>query len=334
MAVPDVRESVQFAPASAAKAKTRWKWAIGLVAVAVAVAAAISFVWMSRKPVDSQPMTEVPFTSYPGLETAPSFSPDGSRIAFSWDSGSGNSSGRPQYDLYVKAIGSETLLRLTNHPSDWISSTWSPDGTQIAFHRLAVDGNGIYVVPALGGPERKLIATHAPANLAAPLSWSPDGKWIAYSDRAADGGDGNRNFLMNVETLESHEFPHDPSCRHEGGLTFSHGGQELAMICVHNTSSWEYLVTDLQGKSKRSLATLHDLLTQPVWSGDDKFLIVAEVTARGNEFEELPVRGGEVRTLSARTGDWPAISLDGRKLAISVSDSREFNSITSCRSRA
>jgi Tol biopolymer transport system component/DNA-binding winged helix-turn-helix (wHTH) protein len=320
MAVPDVRESVEFAPAPAAKAKTRWKWAIGLAAVAVAAAAAISFLWMSRKPKDSPPMTMVPFTSYPGSETAPSFSPDGSRIAFSWDSGSGSGSGRPQYDLYVKAIGSETLLRLTNHPSDWISSTWSPDGTQIAFHRLAVDGTGVYVVPALGGPERKLIATHAPANLAAPLSWSPDGKWIAYADRAADGGDGNRSFLLSVDTLESHEFPHDPSCRHEGALTFSHGGQELAMVCAHNTSSWEYLVTDLQGKSRREVATLPDQLTMPVWSGDDKFLIVAVATATGYAFEEFPVRGGEVRTLSPTPGEWLAVSLDGRKLAVSVSD--------------
>jgi Tol biopolymer transport system component/DNA-binding winged helix-turn-helix (wHTH) protein len=320
MAVPEMLESVEFAPAPAATAKTRWKWAIGLVAVTLAVAAAISFAWMSRKPVELPPMTVVPFTSYPGSETAPSFSPDGSRIAFSWDSGSGKGSGRPQYDLYVKAIGSETLLRLTNHPSDWISSTWSPDGTQIAFHRLAMDGNGIYVVPALGGPERKLIATHAPANLSAPLSWSPDGKWIAYSDRAADGGDGGRSFLMNAETLESHEFPHDPACRHEGGMTFSHGGQELAMVCAHNTSSWEYLVTDLQGKSRRTVATLPDQLTFPLWSGDDRFLIVAVATATGYAFEEFPVRGGEVRTLSPTPGEWLAISLDGRKLAVSVSD--------------
>ena len=320
MAVPEVQEFVEFAPAPAAKAKTRWKWAIGLVAVAVAIAAAISFVWMSRKPVDSAPMTMVPFTSYPGSETAPSFSPDGSRIAFSWDSGSGNGSGRPQYDLYVKAIGSETLLRLTNHPSDWISSTWSPDGTQIAFHRLAADGTGIYVVPALGGPERKLIATHAPGNLGAPLSWSPDGKWIAYADRPADGGNGNRSFLLSVDTLESHEFPHDPACRHEGGMTFSHGGQELAMVCAHNTSSWEYLVTDLQGKSRREVATLPDQLTFPLWSGDDKFLIVAVATATGYAFEEFPVRGGEVRTLSPTPGEWLAVSLDGRKLAVSVSD--------------
>src|ERR1700675_3045950 len=319
MPAPDAQESVELVPIPAAEAKTSRRWILGLVALAVVVAASIAFVRLSRKPGDSQPMTMVPFTSYPGLETAPSFSPDGSRIAFSWDSGTGTRSGRPGYDLYVKAIGSETVLPLTNHPSDWISSTWSPDGTQIAFHRLAADGNGIYVVPALGGPERKLVATHAPYDLAAPLSWSPDGKWIAYSD-VGNGGASNHTFLLNVETLESHEFPHDPSCRHDGSLTFSHSGQELAMICVHNTSSYEYLVTDLQGKSKRSLTTLHHYLTVPLWSGDDKSLIVGEATARGNQFDEVRVRDAEVHKLSVTTGDWPAISHDGRKLAFSVSD--------------
>ncbi len=319
MAVQDAQESVELVPVPAAKAWTARKWRLGLVVVAVVGAATVAFVWPSRKPGGSQPLTIVPFTSYPGLETAPSFSPDGSRIAFSWDNGTSNRTGRLGYDLYVKAIGSETVLRLTNHPSDWISSAWSPDGTQIAFHRLATDGNGIYVVPALGGPERKLVATHAPYDLAAPLSWSPDGKWIAYSDWE-NGGPGNRLFLLNVETLESHELPHDPSCRHDGNLTFSHSGQELAMICVHNTTSYEYLISDLQGKSKRSLFTRHEFLTGPLWSGDDKSLIVAEVTAKGNEFDEVRVRDGELHKLSITAGDWPAISRDGRKLAFSVSD--------------
>src|SRR5580700_2550991 len=102
----------------------------------------------------AQPLTVLPFTALPGIETAPAFSPDGSRIAFAWN---GNPAlGAKGFDLYVKAIGSETLLRLTHHPSDWIAPAWSPDGTQIAFHRLAGADTGVYVVPALGGPERRL----------------------------------------------------------------------------------------------------------------------------------------------------------------------------------
>jgi len=246
-------QAAELMAVPAAKTRGKNQWTLGMAGVAVVAACAVLFIWLARKPGDSRgnahvrsaAMTMVPFTSYPGRETTPSFSPDGSRIAFSWDDGTSNRSGRAQYDLYVKAIGSETLLRLTKHPSDWISSAWSPDGTQIAFHRLAADDNGIYVVPALGGPERRLIATNTPYDVAAPINWSPDGKWIGYADLQI-GRHGDRAYLLNVETLESHEFPHDPDCRHEGDLTFSHSGQELAILCVHNTAEFEYLIIGLR----------------------------------------------------------------------------------------
>jgi Tol biopolymer transport system component len=218
-------------------------------------------------------------------------------------------------------MDSETVLRLTNHPSEWISSTWSPDGAQIAFHRLAADDNGIYLVPALGGPERKLLATHIPYSVAAPISWSPDGKWLAFSDTENGRPDG-RAFLLNMETLESHEFPHDPSCNHEGALTFSHSGEELAMSCVHNTSSFEYFVTDLQGKSKRSLTTRHEFPKGLAWSGDDKSLIVSGAGPEREEFYVIRVGNGEVHKLSVAGGEWPTISRDGHKLAFSSDDDR------------
>ena len=94
----------------------------------------------------------VPFTSLPGQEIAPTFSPDGSQIAFAWNEGTGADH---QFDLYVKSLGSERLLRLTHHPSRWISPAWSPDGSAIAFRET-------------GG-------TAAPASLSFPLSAGPNG---------------------------------------------------------------------------------------------------------------------------------------------------------------
>jgi DNA-binding winged helix-turn-helix (wHTH) protein len=67
-----------------------------------------------RSPVEFHPLVSVPFTDYPGFELCPAFSSDGSRIAFPWNGGSDSKA----VDLYVRVIGSESLLRLTNHPSE------------------------------------------------------------------------------------------------------------------------------------------------------------------------------------------------------------------------
>jgi len=95
--------------------------------------AIVAYRWhRQQRRQEQEALTAVPFTALAGQETAPAFSPDGSRIAFAWNGDPGN--GGKGFDLYVKAIGRETLLRLTHHPSEWMSAAWSPDGTQIAFH--------------------------------------------------------------------------------------------------------------------------------------------------------------------------------------------------------
>ena len=53
---------------------------------------------------------------------------------------------------------------------------WSADGTQIAFRRMNDTGSpGIYIIPAEGGAERKLLDTQGRVS-----SWSPDGKHLLY----------------------------------------------------------------------------------------------------------------------------------------------------------
>src|SRR6185312_1791688 len=106
--------------------------AAGLVSTTLLIAAAV---WFFGHPTGTRPVSRgpvLPFTSLPGRAIAPTFSPDGSQIAFAWNAGAGD-----EFDLYVKALGSERLLRLTHQPSKWISPAWSPDGSRIAFIRQA-----------------------------------------------------------------------------------------------------------------------------------------------------------------------------------------------------
>ncbi len=62
-------------------------------------------------------------TSFPGFQSQPSFSPDGSQIAFQWDGPTQDND-----DIYVTVVGSGTPLRLTKDAAADVYPRWSPDG--------------------------------------------------------------------------------------------------------------------------------------------------------------------------------------------------------------
>jgi len=254
-----------------------------------------------------------PFTSYEGNETAPTFSPDGSQIAFAWD---GNPSSRGKgVDLYLKTIGSETLVRLTEHPSEWLSPAWSPDGTQIAFHRLAGAQTGIYVVPALGGPERKLRSTRTPYSGAAPISWSPDGKWIGFSDQFPNDPHDHM-FLLSPTTLETKSIPPDPQCLHEAAPTFSHAGDKVASACVRSTRDFVLYWRTAPNGAPHLITEVPNFIVGFCWSADDTRLIFVQAKENGPELDEVSIADRSLRQLSfAYDPNWPAVSPKGDKLA-------------------
>jgi TolB protein len=66
-------------------------------------------------------------SSRPGINGAPSFSPDGQKLALTLSGVSGNP------DIYILDLASNTLQQLTNDPAIDTEPTWAPDGRSIYF---------------------------------------------------------------------------------------------------------------------------------------------------------------------------------------------------------
>ena len=131
----------------------------------------------------------MPFTSSPGVKDRPSFSPDGKEIAFAWQ---GESVDGSAFHIYVQMLGTGSGLQLTRSQGSDGSPVWSPDGRFIAFTRDSNEGSSVFIVPALGGPERKVV-TRFEERFGSGLSWSTDGKYLAVADCTSEKGQAAAN---------------------------------------------------------------------------------------------------------------------------------------------
>jgi TolB protein len=111
-------------------------------------------------------------TDFPGDEFTPDWSPDGSKIAYSY-----------QGDIWTIPAKGGTPIRITTSSSPEGDPDWSPDGAYIAFARIQ---GGLYSqilkIPSGGGDVTILTETRSYSP-----SWSPDGSWIAYSKETLGG---------------------------------------------------------------------------------------------------------------------------------------------------
>ncbi|MET0229279.1 MAG: hypothetical protein ABW234_11315 [Actinomycetes bacterium] len=134
-------------------------------------------------------LTNDPFTS----DTAPSWSPDGTRIAFTREGPGGSTS------IMVLAAGGGAEKAVTPAGGFDGAPDWSPDGKRIAFSRfLPGEGNRIFTAAPSGKGLTQVTFGGGPTafNDAHP-AWAPDGTRIAF----ARGGDQDDGLPLHIHTV-------------------------------------------------------------------------------------------------------------------------------------
>jgi serine/threonine protein kinase len=307
------------AVAGSAPASSRGKHPYGKVAAAVTLLVLMgggAAWWRTIRtvPEPAKEVTVVPLTAHPGDERDPTFSPDGSQVAFAW----GPEGGTP--DIYVKLVGPGEPIRLTNTPEDERMPQWSPDGRWIAFPRSpgtagSLGTTGIIAIPALGGPETVITReqnTHY-------VSWSADSQWVAYcagSPRSLylaplNGGDKK---LVIGSAQGKFEV--------QGGI-LSPDSSKLALIYDHPGLYVVDLSNDYKPEGEPKLLTPPDWrIVSPAWTPDGKEILFIRTTGNANiggntAMYRVAVDGGEPQRVSF-AGDNPwflAIARRGNRMA-------------------
>jgi serine/threonine protein kinase len=264
------------------------------------------------------PPSLVTLTSYPGMERDPSFSPDGSKIAFSWHSGD-----RRGYGIYVRPVKEEQVpTELTEGSAEDWGPAWSPDGRKIAFRRKGRE-SGIYSVDSSGGSE-VFLAPIAKLNQETlpQISWSHDGNWIATPDRSDSGS--TQIYLVSTKTGEKRQITFNT-----GGIDhapiFSPDGKSLAYAsCERSVYPCDIFVVDfgrnLAPKGQRRITDEGMYIRGIAWLPDGHNLVYSAGprSSAGTSLWRVSVDppGIPMRIdMAGSSARHPAISTDGGLLA-------------------
>ena len=283
---------------------------LGLIVIVAMVPVGIHS-WRSRSPLALRPeMKVVPLTSSPGAEVRPQFSPDGKEIAFISETENGRTA-----DLFVKLIGGDSPLRLAQNLGLSSALTWSPDGRYLAFGRCP-GPPGIWIVPVLGGTERKLL-DHPGCDFHG-LSWSPDGKSLTFAGKPSpDEGWSIYRFSMETQQETRLTFP-PPHTVGDHIPAFSPDGYRIAFRRISSPWVTDIYVVAAEGGEPIRITFDRAFIQGLAWTPDSKSIVFAArrlgttglwraQAIAGGVVEGIPIAGPMVGS--------PAVSLERNRLA-------------------
>jgi TolB protein len=185
-----------------------------------------------------------------GVNQAPAFSPDGTRLALTLSGSGGN------LDIWLLDLGTQQLTRLTDDPAVDTEPTWSPDGKSIYFTSDRAGGPQIYRLE-IANPRRVQRVSFGSGYVARPRV-SPDGTKIAFVTREGS------NYRIAVQDLASGtvtvlsrgSLDESPSFA-PNGATIIYAGRDGAIGSLQSVS--------VDGLVSQRLTSSQGELREPAW---------------------------------------------------------------------
>jgi TolB protein len=185
-----------------------------------------------------------------GVNGAPAFSPDGTRLALTLSGSGGN------LDVWLLDLASQALTRLTEDPAVDTEPAWSPDGKSIYFTSDRAGGPQIYKLD-LANPKRVQRISFGSGYAARPRV-SPDGTKVAYVTR-----DGS-NYRIAVQDLASgtvsvlsHGILDESPSFAPNGATIIYAGRDGTIGTLQTVS--------VDGQVTQRLTSSQGELREPAW---------------------------------------------------------------------
>jgi len=219
-----------------------------------------------------------------GDPTAPSWSPDGTRVAFRVMAGAGVSR------LHIVTL-SDRARDVVVDVGGWMGRPlWSPDGKRLAV-RHSVEDRTVLEVMRDDGSERREVAASADANeVAGVIGWLSERKLLALRGE----GPGSELLELDAESGEAREVQGLPGVSYYRGISTDR--TRVALI-VEKNGLW---VVDLSSGRARQVVQDTRVLSALAWSPDDAEIAFGVVDQVGQEsgIYVVDVASGERRRLT------------------------------------
>ncbi|MDX3899590.1 MAG: amidohydrolase family protein [Sphingobium sp.] len=225
------------------------------------------------------------------MDADPSWSPDGTKIAYSSD----KAGGLPQ--LWVRDIKTGKDRQVTDMTTQPLGAAWSPDGKSIA--AIDVDGRwgvaGVFTVDVDSGK-----VTRLQASLPQPgePSWSADGKYVAISLSklfSKSFREGTNQIYIIPTDGKSPPFWQTPDAnigidtRGGGGPAWSPDGKKMAAIYEGLLKVWPVGADGAPSGPPRAYGS--EMAHYPTWTGDSRTILYQS----NDKLKTLDIETGVIR---------------------------------------